>query len=233
MINFVICDDEGAERQYLTTLIRKWASSHNIELKIREFESAEAFLFQYEDDKPADILLLDIQMKEMDGVTLAKRIRARDKEVQIIFVTGYMDYISDGYDVEALHYLLKPVTEEKFFAILNRAKEKLKRNQFALTVTHMGTTARIPFYQIRYLEVRHNHVTIFADEEYVAKTTLGELEKELAKDDVFFRVGRSYIVNLRLVKKCTKTEICLAGGQVIPMPRGVYAAINKAMIERL
>ena len=231
MINFVICDDEGAEREYLTALVRKWAGDKDI--KIREFDSGEAFLFQYEDDKPADILLLDIQMKKIDGVTLAKKIRAKDKEVQIIFVTGYMDYISDGYDVEALHYLLKPVTEEKFFAILNRASEKLVRNQFALYVSHMGMAVRIPFYQIRYLEVRHNHVTIFADEEYVAKTTLNELEKELVKDDVFFRVGRSYIVNLRSVKKCTKTEIYLAGGEVIPMPRGVYTAINKAMIERL
>jgi DNA-binding LytR/AlgR family response regulator len=229
MLNITICDDERTEREYLQTLTRKWAADCPIHL--REYGCAESFLFAYEEDKSTDILLLDIQMKKMDGVTLAKKIRAGNKEIQIIFVTGYMDYIADGYDVEALHYLLKPVTEEKLFAILDRAKDKLARNERALFVTHGGMKTRIPLYEIRCVEVRHNYVTIYAEAEYTVKMTLNEIEKEC--DDSFFRAGRSYIVNLRCIKKCSKSEIHLKDGMVIPLSRGLYDALNRAMIERL
>jgi len=230
MLKISICDDERTEREYITTLIRKWSTAQELDIRLSAYESAESFLFAYEDD--SDILVLDIQMKEMDGVTLAKKIRARNKEIQIIFVTGYMDYIADGYDVEALHYLIKPATEEKLFTILNRAKDKLVRNERALLVNHDGMNTRIPLYEITYLEVRHNHVTIFGEAEYVVKTTLNELEKQLS-DSNFFRVGRSYIVNLRCIKKCSKTEIHMKSGAIIPLPRGMHSALNQAMIERL
>ena len=111
-IHIAICDDEQAEIDYLSTLVNQWASRKGVAIQLNEFPSAESFLFAYE-GQHTDILLLDIEMGGMDGVTLAKKIRLMNKEVQIIFVTGYMEYIADGYDVEALHYLLKPVSEEK------------------------------------------------------------------------------------------------------------------------
>jgi DNA-binding LytR/AlgR family response regulator len=188
-------------------------------------------LFSYEDNKAVDILLLDIQMGEMDGVELAKRIRADNKEVQIIFVTGYMEYIADGYDVEALHYLLKPVTEEKLEAILNRALVKLAGNERAIYINRGSENIRIPVYEIRYLEVRHNYVTVCANEEFTVKKTLMEMEKEL--DDSFFRTGRSHVVNLKYIRKVTKTEVHLKDGTLIPLSRGLYNKLNRAMIERL
>jgi len=231
MINVVICDDEQSEINYLTGLVQKWAAMKEVAVRISDFSSAESFLFAYEDDKAVDILLLDIQMGEIDGVALAKEVRAENKEVQIIFVTGYMEYISDGYDVEALHYLLKPVTEEKLSEILDRALDKLARNERALHISFGGESVRIPMYEIRFLEVRHNYVTIFANEEYMVKKTLGEIEKEL--DDRFFRTGRSFIINLKYIRKTTKTDVHLSDGRIIPLSRGLYNDINRAMIERL
>jgi DNA-binding LytR/AlgR family response regulator len=232
MTKVIICDDESSERAYLSALTREWAAERGIAVRVTEYDSAEALLFAYEDDKAVDILLLDIQMKEMDGVTLAKRIRADNKEVQIIFVTGYMEYIADGYDVEALHYLLKPVTGEKLFAVLDRAKDKLARNERALFINRAGESVRIPLYEIRYIEVLHNYVTIYANDEHKVKKTLNEMESEL-NDDYFLRVGRSFIVNLRHITKCTRTEIHIKNSAVIPLPRGMYDAVNRAMIERL
>jgi len=230
MINIVICDDEQIEISYLSSLVKKWAHEQEVAINISDYPSAESFLFAYEDDKAVDILLLDIQMGEMDGVTLAKSIRARNKEVQIIFVTGYMEYISDGYDVEALHYLIKPATEEKLTATLNRAMEKLARNDGALFINRGSESIRIPLYEIKCLEVRHNYVTIYAKEEYTVKKTLGEIEKEL--NDGFFRTGRSYIINLKYIRKVTKSDVYLSDGMVIPLSRGLYDSINRAMIER-
>lgn len=232
MITIAICDDEQAETAYLTGLVNGWAAARNHTTRLKCFQSAEAFLFEYEGDRAYDILLLDIQMRDqgLDGVTLAKQVRAGDKEAQIIFVTGYMDYIADGYDVEALNYLLKPVTAEKLYAVLDRATERLARNEKAIFIQHAGENIRVPLYEIRYLEVMHNHVTIYAGDEYRVKKTLAALEDEL--DQNFFRVGRSFIVNLRYVRRSTKTEVHLADGIVVPLSRGLYAPLNRAIIER-
>jgi len=230
MITIAICDDEHEERTYVTGLVQDWATTRNHATRVRHFQSAEAFLFAYEDDQAYDILLLDIQMQGLDGVSLARQVRAGNKEAQIIFITGYMEYIADGYDVEALNYLLKPVTAQKLTAVLDRAVEKLAQVEKAIFIQQGGENIRIPLYEIRYLEVMHNHVTIHAGIVYKVKKTLAALEEEL--DQNFFRVGRSFIVNLRYVRKSTKTEVYLADGITIPLSRGMYAALNQAIIER-
>lgn len=167
----------------------------------------------------------------MNGIELALRIRERehDRAVQIVFVTGYMDYIEKGYDVEALHYLLKPVTQERLFGVLDRAAQRVRDRGRELCLQMPEGTARIPVSEIRYLEVQRNYVTIHGDEDYTVKRTLGELEREL--DGRFFRTGRSYIVNLQFVKKITRSQIVLKDGVQIPLPRRAYEDINRAMIR--
>ena len=226
-----ICDNEQSEIDYLTGMVRKWSDERMHSALLRHFHSAEAFLFAYEENRDYDILLLDIQMESLDGVNLAKKIRVDNKEVQIIFVTGYMDYIADGYDVEALNYLLKPVTYKKLSAVLDKAAQRLARNEKALFIRQAGENIRIPLYEIRYLEVMHNHVTIHAGAEYKLKKPLAAVEEEL--DNTFFRAGRSFIVNLRHVRRSTKTEIHLVDGVVVPLSRGLYKALNRAIIENL
>ena len=105
-----ICDDSRADAEYLSALVREWAQGQAVQLQ--RFPSAEAFLFRYEEEKDYDLLLLDIEMGNMDGVSMARAVRKENESVQIVFITGYSDYIADGYDVGALHYLLKPVKKE-------------------------------------------------------------------------------------------------------------------------
>lgn len=226
--DIAVCDDEPADVQFLSQLISKWASLNRHIVSIETFKSAEEFLFKIA-DKEKDILLLDIEMGKMNGVELAKSIRSKNRAIQIIFVTGYMDYIQDGYDVEALNYLLKPVKEEKLFEVLNRAAEHLKSCEKALLLFINDETVRIPLYEIKFLEVRKNYVTVHANEEFEVKKALSDLEKNL--DESFFRTGRSYIVNLRFVKKITKSDVYLIGGSIIPLSRGLYDKINRSMIK--
>ena len=107
MYRFAICDDVAADADYIKSLILEWNREAGQPLRIEAYPSAEAFLFAYEDDDSVDVLFLDIEMKEMSGVELAGRLREMGAGLQIVFITGYMDYIGQGYDVEALHYLLK------------------------------------------------------------------------------------------------------------------------------
>ena len=225
-----ICDDAAADRDYLQTLVKRWAADRGHRVELTLYPSAESFLFRYAEDKDVQILLLDIEMGPMDGVSLARTLRKENDAVQIVFITGYSDYIADGYEVEALHYLMKPVKEEKLFAVLDRAVEKLHSNQRTLLLELPGEVVRLPVYQIRSAEVQGNYVTIHAKTDCTVKMTLSELEAQL--DDNFFRLGRSALVNLGCVARVSKTAVTLNDGTVLPLPRGAYERINRAIIQR-
>lgn len=224
-----ICDDNPTDLNYVQTMLQAWAADRQIDLLTEQFPSAEAFLFRYEEEKAFDILLLDVEMGQMDGVTMAKKIRAGNQTVQIVFITGYSDYIAEGHEVEALHYLMKPVKQDKLFGVLDRAAEKLKQNERCLNLELSGEMIRIAFYEIRYLQVHQNYVTVYANKEYTVKRPLGEFEKEL--DNRFCRVGRAMILNLKYIQRVTKTDVYLSDGTVLPLPRGAYEPLNRAIIS--
>ena len=224
-----ICDDSDADRQFISGLVNSWGINTGHTVQISVFSSAENFLFHYAGKNDYDILLLDIEMGTMDGVTMAKKLRRDNDTVQIVFITGYSDYIFEGYEVAALHYLMKPVGKDKLFSVLDRAVEKLLKNEKIMNLMIGGEMVRIPVYQIRYADVYGNYVTIHASDDLTVKMTLSELEKEL--DDRFFRVSRSVIVNLTLIGRVTKAEIRLNDGTAIPLPRGAYEGVNRAIIN--
>lgn len=228
-VRIAVCDDSREDREYIAALAGRWAASRGLGHSVGTFESAENYLFLREDGKGCDILLLDIEMGGMDGVTLAKSIRREDETVQIVFITGYTDYIAEGYEVSALHYLIKPVSEEKLFTVLDRALRRLAREERTLTLETSEGAVRVPLRRIRYAEVMRNYVTVHAERDYTARMTLSELETRL--DERFLRVGRSTVVNLTGISRVTRAEIVLESGERLPLPRGAYDALNRAIIE--
>lgn len=224
-----ICDDCDADRQYVLNMVERWTTFTGHVVHVDSFSSAEKFLFHYGQESDYDILLLDVEMENMDGVTMAKQLRKNNDTVQIIFITGYSDYIAEGYEVAALHYLMKPVKEEKLWSVLDRAAEKVSKNEKVLYFEVGGEMIRVPIYQIRYADVFGNYVTIHALCDVTVKMTLGELEKQL--DERFYRAGRSCIINLTQITRVTKTEVKLSDGTAIALPRGAYDGINRAIIN--
>ena len=210
-----ICDDRQEDREYVRQLTARWAQQRGNQVEMTEFCSAEQFLFSCP-QPDFDLLLLDIEMGEMDGVSLAKQVRRTNELMQIVFITGYSDYITEGYEVAALHYLMKPVKEEKLFAVLDRAVERLHKNTKVLTLETAEEMVRVPLYQVSALEVQRNYVTVHARQDYTVKKSLSELMEQL--DERFFRVGRSAVVNLN-------------DGRSIPLPRGAYDKLNRAIIH--
>ena len=223
-----IVDDSTTDAEFVQGILSGWADLRQANIQAEVFPSAESFLFRYAEDKDWDILLLDIEMGALDGVTMAKRVRQDNEAVQIVFITGYSDYITEGYEVAALHYLMKPVNREKLLTVLDRAMEKRKQEKRCLNLEAYGEMVRIPFYEIRYLDVHQNYVTVHARADYTVKRTLGDFEKEL--DDRFCRVGRGMILNLKYIQRVTKIEVRLSDGTVLPLPRGAYEPLNRAII---
>ena len=230
MLKAAICDDSARDAEYVRSIVSRWAQLRALPLHCELFPSAESFLFRYDEDKDWDILLLDIEMGRMDGVSMAKAVRRYNEAVQIIFVTGYSDYIAEGYEVAALHYLMKPVSEEKLYSVLDRAYDRRRLQERCLRIDSGGEMLLIPFYEIRYLDVRQNYVTVHAAKEHTVKRSLADFEKEL--DERFFRAGRSMIVNLSCIRRVSRRELYLSDGSVLPLPRGAYEALNRAIIER-
>lgn len=127
-MRIAICEDSKLQYQVLENQVLKWANEREEAIDIEGFESGEEFLFKWPEDCDFDLVLLDINMRGMSGVQLAKEIRKQDKDILIIFITAEVEHALEGYNVSALNYLLKPVKEEALFKCLDISSEKIKEN---------------------------------------------------------------------------------------------------------
>ncbi|QHT61416.1 response regulator transcription factor [Paenibacillus lycopersici] len=230
-LKFAICDDEQVETNYLSALAAGWAQTRNHTAEIRTFGSAEAFLFHYADDKSADILLLDIEMGAMNGIELAHRIRQDNESIQILFITGYSDFMAYGYEVSALHYLMKPVNEDKLFDVLDKAVRQSNKSDKAIMLTVGGESVRIPHKDILCVEaIAHSVIVTTQTGRFEAKLSLSEIGGQLSRQE-FSRCHRSYIVGLKWIKRITKTDIVLDNDMSVPLARRSYGEVNQAFIR--
>lgn len=228
-LNIAICDDEVAEIEYLSSLVEQWSASTGNVAMLKSFCSAESFLFEYEENKNYDILLLDIQMKEIDGIGLAKEVRKYSKDTQIVFVTGYDKYISDGYDVAALHYLMKPVSFEKISEVLSRAAENLGKTSPAILINANGENVKLLLSDIYCIEaVGHTLKITCTDGDITVNQSLSSFKSNIGND--FISTHRSFIVNLEHIKRISKTDVILDNGKSVPVSRRMYEDIYKAFV---
>ena len=228
MIKIAICDDEHAEVQYLSALAQEWAMARGVAISISTYVTAENFIVSTKDEP--DILLLDIQMGAMDGMALARHIRRANGEMQIIFITGYTDYLAEGYEVDALYYLLKPVEPEKLFAALDKAAGRLQKDDSFILVQAGDETLRMRPHDIRYIESFAHYVQINTADDCI-KTRAKVSGMEAALGDGFVRCHRCYLVGIRHISRITKSEVIMEGGQVIPLSRRLYKEVNRAFID--
>ncbi len=248
-----VCDDDEEQLFYLSRLLREWGERRQRLLKIEAYRSAESFLFSYEEN-PCDLLLLDIEMGGQSGMELAKRLRAQKDRLPIIFVTGYSEYMSEGYDVEALHYLLKPLKKEKLFAVLERCTAAGRRREEILVSGEDGVT-HVAAEEILYMEACGRKTLIRladgselssscgiqtwaerfdADAPEKERTPAGGGTESGAGADcreVFVQCHRSYLVSLRHAKEIRKTEILLEQGISVPVSRRMYEKVSRAFIR--
>ena len=225
-----VCDDEEQQIQYLAGMVKSWAEDSGKKAHIRPFFSAEEFLFQYEEEKDYDILLLDTEMGDTSGVELAKRIREENDAVQIIFITGYPDFIAQGYDVGALHYLLKPVNGEKLNRVLDRAVGNLQRKGRAILLHSAKDIRRIPVDSIVYVEVlSHNLIVHTVHNEYETRLPITKMEEMLGEG--FVRCHRSFIAGISFIDRITRDSVVFDEGRTIPLARSAYREVNQAFID--
>ncbi len=235
-MQIAICDDEKIVQDMLAEKILKLYPETDILL----FCSGKELLLS---DVEPDILFLDIQMPDIDGMDTAREFRAKNKHTILIFVTAMEEYVFQAFDVGAFHYIVKPFTDEKFDSVLRNAVEQFQ--SLSNNVTRMseymqrvkdegksfmvkvgGTATKILLDDIVYAEVFNRKVTIHTmkeDIEYYGK--LSDLEKKAG--DSFFRTHRAYLVNLKYVTKYNAVTVWLERGSALMAKQNYHGFVKR------
>ncbi len=234
MLHIGICDDDEILLETLAGEVEGWAAERREACSVELLSTADSFLFAWEEKKDMDVLLLDIEMPGMDGLALARKLRRSGERLEIIFVTGSADYALEGYDLEAVSYLVKPVKRERLYLALDRARERADRREVLLAAVSAGEVERVYVSDICYLE-SEGHETILRKRNGTGiscKESLQQLERELEeKTEAFFKPHRSYFINLAYVERITKKDVQMEGGVMIPIARGKWEALNLAYMR--
>ena len=199
-MRIAICEDEKVILDFESSLISQWAANAGCPLELDTYVSAEQFLFESEDKAPYDVLIFDIQMKNMNGMELAKKLRERGCDAVIIFITGVPDYAIEGYEVGAVRYILKPVKPEVLKDLLDVSfTERQKKAEDYFVLGQGADLERISFEKIVYIEARGHYVFLKGkDFEREWKASFSETAAAFEGRD-FFCLRRGLMVNLALL----------------------------------
>lgn len=230
-IQIAICEDDKTQQDYIASLVKDWAEKENQVCRIESYDSAEQLIYSFDKDFPFSVYILDIQMGGMDGMELARRIRRKDSQAVILFLTGLRDYVLEGYEVGAMRYLMKPINEEEFYRILCQIeRERLVEAETYFVLERQEEVLKIPYRDIWYLEAQGHYVEMHYGEEVLRwKSGIGKLQQEFGENG-FVMVRRGTLVNLGRVAKVGKTECILDNGEAIPVSRSQYRKVNEAFI---
>lgn len=233
MLRIGICDDEADSRDCLRLAIQKLLRQDDgAYFEFSSGEGAAAWARKHQGE--LDVLFLDIEMRGMDGMETARQIREFDQNLILIFVTGYADYVFDGYQADALGYLMKPVTPEQLAGVLERARQKLEQRAPELYVLRNADGIyRLPKREIRYVYSDRRIVTVVtAQREYPFYARLDDVAQDLGAD--FVRIHQRYLVNARAVSAVEGGEVAV-GEARLPVSRSCRAEammrLARAMTE--
>ena len=230
-MRIAVCDDDRAIREELSRLIQKQVS----EVDIVEYQSGEELINAKGN---FDIYFLDIEMGKVSGMDIARRIREQEKSGRqksiIIFVTGYREYMEAAFDVNAFHYLIKPIDVEKFAEVFNRAWKEvsasLEQTKKHIMVKSSGTQQKLLLKDIYYIESGNKKV-IF----HTTKGTLevyGKMEElENGLGNTFYRCHRCYLVNMEKISAYSADNIQVTNGDNLLLARKKYSDFIKTYMR--
>ncbi|MGJ0906512.1 LytR/AlgR family response regulator transcription factor [Clostridium botulinum] len=230
MLKLAICDDEKYQREEIVGIIVEALRLKNKQYKIFQFDNGENLVSSTD---VFDIYFLDIKMDKLTGLEVAKKIRLINKEAIIIFITGLKDYVFDAFDVNAFHYILKPIDENKLKDVLYSALLQFdKKDEFIIAKT-ISQATKIFLKDIMYIESQHRKLRIHTKNniiEYYHK--ISDIEKELYGCS-FFRCHKSYIVNLKYVESYDNVFITLINSEKIYVSKYRLDDFSKAFMYYL
>ena len=234
-INIAVVEDSIDDLNNCLSLLDKYSKEKNVQFDIQTFESGDAFLIRFKSQ--FDFIILDINLSAMNGIDVARSVRTKDEEVIIMFATNLAKYATNGYEVDAIDFALKPLTYASFYLRLERVMKKLnKKSDSFLVVPSDGGFSKINVNDVLYVEVI-SHDIIFHMISGQNITTSGTLKKydEKLKDLWFIRCNSCYLVNAHKIKRVEKLDIQLVNDEVIaishPKKKSFMESFKKYVLE--
>lgn len=230
-MRLAIVEDDDKVRQQLQTYVLQYFQGRENDVEIRLFADGDEILEDYAADY--DLIFLDIQMKHLDGLATAERIRERDEDVYLVFITNLANYAIRGYAVHALDFILKPVNFLMLRQVLMSVERLLdqKPKRYITLPTDTGLT-RLDVSQITYVETDGHAVSIYTEKgAYRLRQSMRGMEELLGKYG-FFRCNSCYLVNLRHVER-VENGGAIVGGQTLTVSRPRYKAFMEALTKYL
>ena len=216
MLNIAICEDEEYHNKILVDLINCYQFEQNYSLD--SFQSGRELINNIHIGKRFDMIFLDMRLNDEDGIDVANDIRKFDVDTQIIITTSLIEYAIQGYSVQASNFLLKPISKEKLYPVLEKFEKDIKNlttNYFEIEINKQKIILRTD--EILYFESFGRKIKVVTfDDEYEYYYNISELEKELDADR-FIRCHRSYILNFENVKSIKKTNAIMKTEIVVPI----------------
>ncbi len=232
MYLIAICDDEEKELDKTEYYLRSWQQEHQeYEFKIERFDNPEELLWRIREEKYSpDLVFMDIYMPQKTGSMTAKELRDMGNDGSIIFLTSSKEHALEAFGVNAVQYLVKPVTEKELFPVIDRLLsgiEKRLKNYVLFRIN--GRDCRVAFENIVCCEAQGKSQRLyFSDGTYgQLRMTMTEIYGMLSGRPEFVRVGASYIVSLGHIDSISAQEICLDTGKSIYLPRGAYQPLRE------
>lgn len=227
MLRIAIVEDEEHYKEQLTGFLRRFGEEQGEPVDITAYADGDEFVEAYR--AQFDLILMDIQMRFMDGMSAAEEIRKVDSEVVIIFITNMAQYAIKGYEVDALDYILKPISYFQFSQRLQRAVSRMKRREeHFLTIKIKSGVKRFKISDILYIESQ-GHKLVFVTKAGETETTgtMKELEEQLAGHP-FFRGNKGYFINLEHVEGMNDVFAVIKGRELL-----ISRPKRKAFMEAL
>lgn len=195
MLKIAMVEDEERARSSLKELVKNYFAARGGDYALSEFPNAVRFLSAQKAD--FDLVFMDIEMPDFDGLTAAKKLRETDPLVLLVFVTNMRQYATKGYSVDALDFIVKPPTEKALFSVLDKARRVIKgREGLDITIKTAHGMKRVSVSEIRYIEVNRHRLTIHLETDtFEAWGSLKDLEERLPSEK-FSRCNVGYLINL-------------------------------------
>lgn len=235
-MNIAVCDDDAADRSRIAELAYFYGRESMINFKIDTFENGEDLISAFKKSGYV-IVFLDIFLGNSSGVDIGYKIRELSQDCMIIFTTVSPDYMAEGFDIGAAHYLVKPIEYEGVQKALNRCKWLFERDEKYFQIMIDRHNRYIRFKDVLYFESLDDAVLIHTVHKVLkASTTLRNIEK-LICGGPFLKCHKSYIVNMNYIKNILKTDFELENGEKIPIRKngrkGVIEEFDKYVFKYL
>lgn len=226
-MRIAVCDDEVLFIDRIVKYIEK--RYKDLDTVIHSFLSGEEFLKHYEKGEAKyDAIFLDIEMKQLDGIKTAEKIRKIDDEVPIVFLTSHNEFAAAGYEVSAFRFLTKPVQEDKLIEAIESIKNQIS-NSKRILVHQKDTNILLKIKDIMYIEAHDKEINIHTSSNcYIERRNLNDVEEEL-KEEGFFRTHRGYLINLSYVREFDTKEVTLENNEKILISRLKYKKFKESL----